>query len=160
MILHHVQTVPKHIPTMQNGASAMRFLSRWQKDTEIYKACSTLKHTTLGTYWKCPIFKNNGKRKTAFQEERIPSSTQVCSGVGQSGIQNWCQSVFIQTFRACAGAATTAPLNISCLSNFHAPANDSKISIPFTNQNTMSLPSHVEALPPDMLASFFCLINQ
>lgn len=160
MILHHVQTIPEHIPAMQNGACTVRFLSWWQKDTGIYKACSILKHTTLGIYWRCPICEKNGKRKITFQEERIPSSTQVHSSIGQSGIQNWCQSVFIQAFPACAGASAMAPLNISCLSNFHAPANDSKISIPFTNQNTMSLPSHVEALPPDMLASFFCLINQ
>lgn len=126
MILHHVQTAPEHIPAMQNGACTVRFLSWWQKDTEIYKACSILKHASLGIYWKCPICKKNGKRKITFQEERIPSSTRVHSSIGQSGIQNWCQSVFIQAFPACAGASATAPLNISCLSNFHAPANDSK----------------------------------
>lgn len=67
---------------------------------------------------------------------------------------------FYSAFCICAGATATGPLNISRLSNFHAPANDSTISIPFANQNTMSLPPHAEAAAPDMLASFFCLINQ
>ncbi len=67
---------------------------------------------------------------------------------------------FYSAFCESAGAAATAPLNISCSSNFYAPANDSEVSIHFTNQNTMSLPSHVGALAADMLPSFFCLINQ
>lgn len=63
-------------------------------------------------------------------------------------------------FCGSAGGVATVPLNVSCLSNFYAAANHSKILIHFANQNTMSLPSHVEAQAPDMLPSFFCLINQ
>lgn len=124
---------------------------------------------TLTMYWKCSIHKKNeGEEDYILRGERIPSSTQVISSAWVSGIQNWCQSVFIQLFRGSAGAAdavspTPAPaaLNISCLSNFYTQANDSEISIPSTNQNTMSLASHVWGAPaPDMLSSFFCLINQ
>lgn len=67
---------------------------------------------------------------------------------------------FYSAFCGSAGAAATAPLNISCPFNFYAPANDSGISIHFTNQNTVWLRSRVEALASDMLPSFFCLINQ
>lgn len=59
-----------------------------------------------------------------------------------------------------AGAVATAPLNISRHSDFYAPANDFSVSIHFTNQNTMPLPSHVKASAPHILSSFFCLINQ
>lgn len=59
------------------------------------------------------------------------------------------------TFSESAGAVATVPLNISCLSNFYEPGNDSKVSIHFTNQNTMSLASHVKALAPGVLLSFF-----
>lgn len=72
MILHHVQTVPEHIPAMQNGACTVRFLSWWRKDTGIYKTCSIPRHATLGIYWKCPICKKNGKRKIILPGGKNP----------------------------------------------------------------------------------------
>lgn len=60
------QTIFRHIPTMQNSAKTMRFLSWWRKDTEIYRTRSGLKCTTLTIYWKCSIHVKNGKWKITF----------------------------------------------------------------------------------------------
>lgn len=45
---------------------------------------------------KCCIHEKNGAGKITFWGERISSSTGVLSRMWLSGIQNWCQSVFIQ----------------------------------------------------------------
>ena len=92
-VLHRIpvwhSTMNKCILTMQKKASSMRFLPWWSKHPEIYKACSILKRATLTIYWKGCVHERNEKRK-------IPSSTGVISITWLSGIQNWCQSVFIQ----------------------------------------------------------------
>lgn len=79
MILRHAQTVHKRVPAMQSSAPTVRFLSWWQRDTGIYKACFAymLNMSYVEEEWE---------KGDNILGKRIPLSTQVHFGVGQSGI--------------------------------------------------------------------------
>lgn len=81
-------------PTMQNRSSTVRFFVMWRKDTIRCKARSVLKHYVL--YMKMFHTWVEWEEEPNITGGGIPSSTTVLYSVWLSGIQNWCQSVFIQ----------------------------------------------------------------